>query len=70
MSLLQYLQLQPLEPNDDGTSNSPLDDYVQDEIISLDDDLDEQALNEAWNNIVKDIEQDPEWFRFGDDDKE
>ncbi|MDB5167420.1 MAG: hypothetical protein JWN26_565 [Candidatus Saccharibacteria bacterium] len=70
MSLLQYLKLQPLEPNDDGTSSSPLDDYAQDESISLDDDLDEQALDEAWNNIVKDIEQDPEWFRFNDDDKE
>ncbi|TAL14904.1 hypothetical protein EPN95_01605 [Patescibacteria group bacterium] len=68
MSLLQYLKLQPLEPNDDGTSNSPLDDYAQDESISLDDDLDEQKLDEAWNNIVKDIEQDPEWFRFSDDD--
>jgi len=68
MSLLQYLKLQPVEPNDDGTSDSPLDDYAQDESISLDDELDEQALDEAWNNIVKDIEKDPEWFRFGDDD--
>lgn len=66
MSLLQYLKLQPLEPNDDGTSDSPLDSYTQDENISLDDDLDEQALEEAWNNIVKDIEKDPEWFNFSD----
>ncbi len=67
MSLLQYLKLQPVEPNDDGTSNSPLDEYAQDEVINLNDDLDEQTLDEAWNNIVKDIEQDPEWFRFSDD---
>jgi hypothetical protein len=66
MSLLQYLQLQPLEPNDDGTSDSPLDDYTQDDSISLNDDLDEQALDEAWNSIVKDIEQDPDWFHFSD----
>jgi hypothetical protein len=66
MSLLQYLKLQPLEPNDDGTSDSPLDSYAQDENISLDDDFDEQALEEAWNNIVKDIEKDPEWFNFSD----
>jgi hypothetical protein len=66
MSLLQYLKLQPLEPNDDGTSNSPLDDYAQDDNITLDDDLDEKALEEAWSSIVKDIEQDPEWFNFSD----
>jgi hypothetical protein len=66
MSLLQYLKLQPLEPNDEGTSDSPLDSYAQDESISLDDDLDEQLLADEWNNIVKDIEQDPEWFHFSD----
>jgi hypothetical protein len=64
MSLLQYLQLQPLEPNDDGTSDSPLDSYAQDDSISLDDDLDEQALDDAWSSIIEDIEQDPEWFKF------
>lgn len=64
MSLLQYLQLQPLEPNDDGTSDSPLDSYAQDDNISLDDDLDEQALDDAWTSIIEDIEQDPEWFKF------
>lgn len=67
MSLIQYLKLQPVEPNDDGTSNSPLDEYAQDEDIDLNDDLDEQILDTAWNNIVRDIEQDPEWFRFSDD---
>jgi len=66
MSLLQYLQLQPLEPNDDGTSDSPLDDYAQDDNISLNDDFDGKALDESWNNIVRDIEQDPEWFHFSD----
>jgi hypothetical protein len=66
MSLLQYLKLQPLEPNDDGTSDSPLDSYAQDENITLDDDLDEQMLADEWNSIVKDIEHDPEWFHFSD----
>lgn len=68
MPLLQYLQLQPLEPDDDGTSSSPLDDYPQDDTIDLSSDVSEQELEESWNNIVKDIEQDPEWFRFSNDD--
>lgn len=67
MSLLKYLKLQPLEPNADGTSNSPLDDYARDEDISLEDDFDEQALEQSWSSIVKDVEQDPEWFSFTDE---
>jgi hypothetical protein len=67
MSELKYLQLQPVEPNDDGTSDSPLDDYARDEDIDLDDEIDEQALDEAWNSIVHDIEKDPEWFKFSDE---
>jgi hypothetical protein len=67
MSELKYLQLQPVEPNDDGTSTSPLDDYARDEDIDLDDDIDEQALEDSWDNIVKDVEKDPEWFTFSDD---
>lgn len=66
MSLLQYLKLQPLEPDDDGTSSSPLDDYAQDDTISLDEDLDEQTLDQAWDTIVADIEKDPDWFHFSD----
>lgn len=66
MSLLQYLKLQPLEPDDDGTSSSPLDDYAQDETISLDEDLDEESLDQAWDSIVADIEKDPDWFHFSD----
>lgn len=67
MPLLQYLQLQPLEPDDDGTSSSPLDDYAQDETIDLSHDVDEKALEQTWDSIVKDIEKDPEWFNFSED---
>jgi hypothetical protein len=67
MSDLKYLQLQPVEPNDDGTSDSPLDDYARDEDINLDEDIDEQAIEEAWTNIVNDIEKDPEWFTFSNE---
>lgn len=67
MSELKYLQLQPVEPNDDGTSDSPLDDYAQDDPINLDDDIDEQALEDAWTDIVHDIEKDPKWFKFSDE---
>jgi hypothetical protein len=67
MSLLQYLKLQPVEPKADGSSDSPLDSYMPDEMITLDNYIDEQKLEEEWNWIVQDIEKDPEWFKFSDE---
>lgn len=57
--LLQYLQLQPVEPDDDGNSTSPLDDFPHDDTINLDDDVDGNALQDSWTHIVDDIEHDP-----------
>ena len=53
MSLYTYLQLQPVEPSDDGTV-SDLDIYEQDETINLEEDIDEQELEQAWNAILED----------------
>lgn len=66
MSLLQYLKLQPVEPNDDGSSDSPLDSYTPDEMITLDNYIDGIELEHEWDQIVQDIESDPEWFKFSD----
>ena len=43
MSLFQYLQLQPIDPQDDG-SVSELDEYEQDEVIDLTQDEDGATL--------------------------
>jgi len=43
MSLLQYLQLQPIDPQDDGTV-SDLDDFPQDEVIDLTEEDDGDTL--------------------------
>ena len=55
--LLQYLQLQPVEPDDDS---SPLDDYQHDDMIDLTQDVDANELVDSWDHIVQDIELDPE----------
>ena len=61
MSILHFLQLQPVDPQDDGTK-SDLDIFEEDEQIDLQHDIDEQELDNAWDNILKDIEQDPVKF--------
>lgn len=64
MSLLQFLQLQPVDPDDD---DSPLDDYAHDETIVLEEQPDEEEQLEAfWNHVSHDIETDPTWFQFDD----
>lgn len=68
MSILHYLQLQPVDPQEDGTI-SDLDDYAQDETIDLQSDIDEQTLDEAWNHIVEDLKSDPDPLNFADSDE-
>lgn len=50
MSLLQYLQLQPIDPQDDGTV-SDLDDFPQDELIDLTEEDDGDKLAQSWEEI-------------------
>lgn len=54
MSLFQYLQLQPIDPQDDGTV-SDLDQYEEDEVIDLSQDEDGATLLQEWEEISKDL---------------
>lgn len=56
MSLLNYLQLQPIDPQDDGTV-SDLDEYNEDETIDLTGDTDGETLIEEWDRIVRDLHE-------------
>jgi len=53
MSIYHFLQLQPVEPSDDGTV-SPLDEYEADETIDLNDDISEEVLDQAWDAVLND----------------
>lgn len=54
MSLFQYLQLQPIDPQDDG-SVSELDEYNHDEVIDLTQDEDGATLLREWEEITEDL---------------
>ena len=68
MSIYKYLQLQPVDPHDDGTT-SDLDNYAQDETIDLQHDVSEQELDEAWDKLLTDFKEDPDKLNFSDADK-
>lgn len=56
MSLLQFLQLQPIDSQDDPA----LDDAVQltqDDTIDLSSDIDEETLDKNWERIITDMHQ-------------
>ena len=63
MSILTFLQLQPVEPTDDGTI-SPLDEYEQDETIDLSADIDEEVLDQEWDMVINDLQSDPDKINF------
>ena len=54
MSLFQYLQLQPIDPQDDSTI-SDLDQYDEDETIDLSADEDGETLLQEWEEITNDL---------------
>lgn len=54
MSILDYLQLQTVDPQDDG-SVSDLDAHPEDETIDLSSDIDEATLNAKWDEVLDDI---------------
>jgi hypothetical protein len=63
MSIFNYLQLQPVEPSDDGTV-SDLDEYTADDTIDLNADIDETELEQTWEKVLEDLDQDPEKLTF------
>jgi len=64
MSLLNYLQFQPIDPASDK-DEIPVEHQVNEE-IDLKEQIDEGHLEEFWNQVVQDIHEDPEWFSFSD----
>lgn len=66
MPIFNYLQLQTVDPKDDGTV-SDLDSFEADDTIDLNEDIDEQKLEAFWSAAVKDLEADPEKITFSEE---
>lgn len=56
MSLFEFLELQPIDPQEDG-SISELDQYRQDDVIDLSNDEDGDSLAASWGAIVRDMHE-------------
>lgn len=67
MSIFNYLQLQPVEPQDDGTL-SDLDRYDEDETFDLSSDVDGATLKEEWDQMLQDYENDDDKISFSSEE--
>ena len=56
MSILHYLQLQAIDPRDDGTV-SDFDQYAEDETIDLNEEFEGVEIIEAWDRIEQDMHE-------------
>lgn len=65
MSLLNYLQFQPIDPSSDRDEITPEHQIVQE--IDLNEQIDEGQLEAFWNQVEQDIEKDSDWFNFSNE---
>ena len=64
MSLFNFLELQPVEPDNESSS---LDYFERDE-IRLEEDIDAEQLGQFLGEAVEDMHQDPAWQPYSDDE--
>jgi len=64
MSLLNFLQFQPIDSSSDSDEILAAHQLCQD--IDLNEQIDEPELEAFWDKVVQDIHDDPEWFNFSD----
>jgi hypothetical protein len=62
MSILRKLQFSPVENSQEEDVRLPS--RKSDDNFDLHEQINESDLDDFWNNVEKDIQQDPEWFKF------
>lgn len=70
MSLFNFkhpISFLPIDPLGDGLREDIIAEQLEPEAITLEEEVDEAALAEYWQDVERDIEKDPTWFRFDDE---
>lgn len=65
MSLLKYLQFQPIDIESDSDEIDAT--HQPEEPIHLREEINEEDLDAFWDSVVADIHEDPEWFNFSEE---
>jgi len=66
MNFINKLELQPEDLNSDNINLDKLPSHKNDDIFDLKEQIDENELDNFWDEVEKDIHNDPEWFTFSE----
>jgi hypothetical protein len=58
----QHPHFRPIDPLGDGLGDEIAAERAEPEHIELEESLDSSQLNEAWDAICSDLQQDPLWY--------
>jgi len=67
MSLFHHISFQEVDPLGDGLREEIIAEQQEPEAMTLED-VDAGTLSAYWQDVEKDIEQDPTWFRFDNEE--
>lgn len=67
MTLFHHISFPKVDPLGDGLREEILAEQQEAEAMTLDD-VDAGTLSAYWQSVEQDIEKDPEWFRFDDEE--
>ncbi len=69
MSLFHHkIAFNQIDPLGDGLREEIQLEQQEGEVITLDEGVDEGRLSDYWKSVEDDIEHDPEWFTFSEDE--
>jgi hypothetical protein len=69
MSLFHsHITLPAVDPLGGGLREEILAEQEEQSRINLEEDLDDATLSQSWQGIVEDLEKDPSWFSFADEE--
>lgn len=67
MSLFHRVSFAAIDPLGDGLDEDIQHEQKESETITLDD-ISEDELTHYWESVESDIQNDPEWFHFSEDE--
>lgn len=61
------LAFQPVDPLGDGLSDDIAKEQAEPEAVDFQQDVDAGNLTAFWDEVERDVQQDPTWFTFNED---
>jgi hypothetical protein len=63
-----HVSFKQIDPLDNGLHEEIANEQMEPQAITLEEGVDEGQLSQYWQTVESDIEKDPEWFTFSEDE--